>query len=52
MHVIFSDELNVETIKSQFLNALEQSYTLTPGLDPELWNGSITRKSLEDLEAK
>ncbi|KKH66675.1 ATP-binding protein, partial [Methanosarcina mazei] len=52
MHVIFSDELNVETIKSQFLNALEQSYTLTPGLDPELWNGSITRKSLEDLGSK
>lgn len=52
MHVIFSNKLDVETIKSQFLNALDQSYKLTPGLDPELWNGSITKKSLEDLGRK
>lgn len=52
MHVIFSNELDVETIKSQFLNALEQSYTLTSGLEPDLWNGSITKKSLEDLGRK
>lgn len=52
MHVIFSNELEIETIKSQFLNALEQSYTLTHGLDSELWNGCITLKSLEDLGRK
>jgi ABC-type cobalamin/Fe3+-siderophores transport system ATPase subunit len=52
MHVIFSNELEIETIRSQFLNALEQSYTLTSGFDPELWNGSITKKSLEDLGNK
>ena len=28
LHVIFSNDLPVETIKSQFLNTLEQSYTL------------------------
>ncbi|HWR25289.1 MAG TPA: hypothetical protein VN278_03545 [Methanosarcina sp.] len=49
IHVIFSNKLEIETIKSQFLNALDQSYKLTSGLDPELWNGSITKKSLEDL---
>lgn len=52
MHVIFSNELDAETIKSQFLNSLDQSYTLTPGINPELWNGSVNRRSLEELGRK
>lgn len=49
LHVIFSDELQVNTIKSQFLNALEQSYAVAPGVNPELWAGSINHESLQDL---
>lgn len=49
LHVIFSDELQISTIKSQFLNALEQSYNVTPGVNPALWAGSIDRESLQDL---
>lgn len=49
LHVIFSDELQVNTIKSQFLNALEQSYAVAPGVNPELWAGSINHSSLQDL---
>ncbi|MCF8371667.1 MAG: hypothetical protein K9H64_08585 [Bacteroidales bacterium] len=49
LHVIFSDELSVNTIKSQFLNALEQSYSIAPGINPEFWGGSITNESLKDL---
>ncbi len=49
LHVIFSNELQVSTIKSQFLQALEQSYAVAPGVSPELWAGSINHESLQDL---
>ncbi|WP_312338055.1 TrlF family AAA-like ATPase [Anaerospora hongkongensis] len=51
LHVIFSDELDVSTIQSQFLNTLDQGYRLAPGVNPNYWRGSITRQSLIDLGA-
>ncbi|HUZ58278.1 MAG TPA: AAA family ATPase [Hanamia sp.] len=50
LHVIFSDELNIETIKSQFLNTLEQHYYLEK--DHSRWARAITRESVEELGAK
>ncbi len=49
LHVIFSNELALETIKSQFLQTLEQSYFLETG---EPWTRAITRESVEELGAK
>jgi hypothetical protein len=49
LHVIFSDEVPVETIISQFLNALEQSYFLDSG---EKWTRAITPASVEELGNK
>lgn len=49
LHVIFSNEVDGETIKSQFLNVLEQGYKLAPGIRDGLWKGSITRNSLADF---
>jgi uncharacterized protein YdcH (DUF465 family) len=49
LHVIFSDDLPVETIKSQFLNTLEQSYSLETGGD---WTRAITRASVSELGAE
>jgi len=46
LHVIFSDELSIETIQSQFLNTLEQSYYLVDG-NP--WTRAITPESVEEL---
>jgi len=47
LHVMFSEELSVETIKSQFLNTLEQSYVLeTTG---EAWTRAITYASVNEL---
>lgn len=46
LHVIFSNELKPETIQSQFLNTLEQSYFLETG---EQWTRAITRQSVEEL---
>ena len=46
LHVIFSEELSVETIKSQFLNTLEQSYFIENGRQ---WTRAITRESVADL---
>jgi predicted ATP-dependent endonuclease of OLD family len=46
MHVIFSDEIPIEVIQSQFLNTLEQSYTLESGRP---WNRAITLKSVAEL---
>jgi ABC-type lipoprotein export system ATPase subunit len=48
LHVIFSNELSVETIKSQFLNTLEQSYVLKTG---EPWTRAITAESVAELGA-
>ena len=49
LHVIFSDEISVETIRSQFLNTLEQSYILTTG---ERWTRAITSESVAELGAE
>ncbi|WP_223670308.1 TrlF family AAA-like ATPase [Kangiella shandongensis] len=49
LHVIFSDEVSVETIQSQFLNTLEQSYTLESG---KTWSRAITPESLKELGAE
>jgi len=46
-HVIFSPDLTIETIKSQFLNTLEQSYTLES--DGSKWTRAITKESVEEL---
>lgn len=53
-HVIFSDELEPQTIEQQFINALPRSYKLSPqfaGLPLE-WSGVPTKASLEDLGRK
>ncbi|GER58893.1 DNA repair ATPase [Patiriisocius marinus] len=49
LHVIFSNELPLETIKSQFLQTLEQSYFLENG---EQWTRAITKESVQELGAK
>lgn len=46
LHVIFSEDVTSENIQSQFLNTLEQSYTLSNG---EEWNRAITKNSIEEL---
>ncbi|MCS4164767.1 TrlF family AAA-like ATPase [Sphingobacterium sp. BIGb0116] len=46
LHVIFSEEITIETIQSQFLNTLEQSYTLDSGGS---WTRAITPQSVEEL---
>ncbi|MFT3746140.1 MAG: hypothetical protein QM785_17855 [Pyrinomonadaceae bacterium] len=46
-HVIFSDQLTPETIRSQFLNTLEQSYVLEKDGTP--WTRAITRESVAEL---
>ncbi|HAJ33194.1 MAG TPA: hypothetical protein DCK79_07450 [Candidatus Atribacteria bacterium] len=50
LHVIFSNELNIETIKSQFLNGLEQSYKIEK--DGTEWKRAITEDSLIELGKK
>ena len=47
LHVIFSNEITLETIKSQFLNTLEQHYYLHS--DGKRWDRAITRQSVEEL---
>lgn len=49
-HVLFSPDLSIETIKSQFLNTLEQSYTLESGGVP--WTRAITKASVGELGKK
>lgn len=49
LHVIFSDDVPAETIKSQFLNTLEQNYSLENGGD---WTRSITYASVSELGAE
>lgn len=49
LHVIFSNELPIETIKSQFLQTLEQSYFLENG---EQWTRAITKESVQELGAR
>lgn len=51
LHVIFSNELDVSVIKSQFLNALHQDYKLEAGNEGATWSGVITKESLQTLGA-
>lgn len=52
-HVIFSDQLNPEIIKSQFLSSLTSKYILDPSItNPQSWNGTITKDSLADFGNK
>ena len=47
LHVIFSNELSIEIIKSQFLNTLEKSYSLESSWKE--WRRAITKESVEEL---
>ena len=47
LHVIFSDKLDIKTIQSQFLNTLEQSYSIES--DSKKWHRAITKDSLIEL---
>lgn len=49
-HVLFSPDLSIETITSQFLNTLQQSYTLQS--NGEAWTRAITKTSVGELGAK
>ncbi|MHB1647053.1 MAG: TrlF family AAA-like ATPase [bacterium] len=49
-HIIFSNELSLENIRSQFLNGLENKYKLEK--DCTEWNRAITKNSLIDLGKK
>lgn len=54
-HIIFSDELKPETIESQFLQALQHKYQLSPEAAAEqevVWDGTLTRESLIELGEK
>lgn len=49
-HVIFSDELPVEEIQAQFLNAIESCYQLSPECSDSVeWGGTHTLESLGEL---
>ena len=52
LHVIFSESIKLETIQTQFLNAIMPSYRLSPGIDGSFWSGVISKESLEDLGKK
>jgi len=47
-HVIFSDDLSVETIRSQFISGLSSNYNLLPE-NQSFWNGVLTKDSLENF---
>lgn len=47
-HVIFSDEVSVDVIQHQFLNALSSQYALSSDCTQQ-WGGVVTRENLEDL---
>jgi len=49
LHVIFSDDISIETIRDQFLNTLHQSYVLGDG---QKWQRTVTKESLEELGKK
>ena len=46
-HVIFSNELSVDTIQSQFINALRVEARLNDGDSEPTWSGIPTRESIE-----
>lgn len=47
-HVIFSNELDVKTIQSQFISGLSSHYNLLPE-NQSYWNGVLTKDSLNDF---
>ena len=47
--VIFSDELPVDTIESQFHSALQRKYSLAKKPEGHKWQAVVTRESLHDL---
>lgn len=51
MHVIFSNELSPEEIRSQFLNRLSACFILSSN-DDDNWDAAITHESLRDLGKK
>ncbi len=49
-HVIFSDEVSVDTIQSQFINSITAKFVLTPDSPRSVtWSGTLTKASLGDL---
>ena len=48
-HVIFSNELPVDTIQSQFINALRVEARLNAGDSKPTWSGILTRESIKDF---
>jgi ABC-type lipoprotein export system ATPase subunit len=56
LHIIFSDEIDADIIESQFLNAIQVDYKLSPiDIDAEInvdFRGVINRESLKDLGHK
>lgn len=48
-HVIFSDNISVSTIKSQFIASLSSSAKLDPDVEGVTWNGVVDEHSLADL---
>jgi hypothetical protein len=52
LHVIFSDELDADVIRAQFVNGLKCDLTLTPSNNPApVWASIVTRDSLSALGA-
>ena len=51
-HVIFSDKLDPQIIRQQFLNQLYGQYKLAVGFETVDWKGVVTPASLADLGAK
>ncbi len=51
-HVIFSNEVTVEQIEQQFLNAITHSHVLSPDYSDLNFSGVITRESLIDFGNK
>ena len=50
LHVIFDPELEIETIQSQFLNALQAKMKLS--LEDSQWKGVITKEALREMGQK
>ena len=48
-HVIFSDNVSIATIKSQFIASLASSAKLDPDVEDVTWNGVVDEQSLTDL---
>lgn len=48
-HVIFSDDVSVATIKSQFIASLSSTAMLDPDVEDVTWSGVVDEQSLTDL---